>query len=173
MTDIDTPSDAVVIERTFEVPPEVVWRMWTESEHFQSWYGPTGASIPFATMDVRVGGKRLVCMEMKTPGGDMQMWFTGEFREVITNKRLVYTDSMSDEDGNVVSPAALGMPGLPETTEVIIELTDLGGRTHMVLTHVGVSADSGGAGGWSAALDKLAARLESSAPGTPAKESNG
>ena len=71
---------------------------------------PDGATIPVAKMDVRVGGTRLVCMEMDTPGGPMQMWFTGEYREVVENERLVYTESMSDENGNVLSPSDMGMP---------------------------------------------------------------
>ena len=84
----------------------------------------------------------------------------GEYREVVTNQRLVYTDSMSDEHGNVMSPAEIGMPaGHPTTTEVIVELTDVDGRTKMVMTHVGVPAGSAGAMGWTMAFDKLAAHL--------------
>jgi len=161
MTD-NGSQDAVVIERILEGPVDLVWQMWTEPEHFKAWYGPTGASVPVANLDVRVGGSRLVCMAMETPNGPMQMWFTGEFREVVANHRLVYTDSMSDEDGNVLSPADMGMPeGHPETTEVIVELEDLGDRTKMVMTHVGVPADSGGAGGWAMAFDKLADHIAS------------
>jgi len=122
------------------------------------WYGPSGASIPIANMDVRVGGTRLVCMEVESPNGPMQMWFTGEYREVVANERLVYTESMSDEHGNVSSPADMGMPdGHPTTTEIHVELMDIGGRTKMVLTHVGIPSDSPGAAGWSMALDKLVA----------------
>jgi Activator of Hsp90 ATPase homolog 1-like protein len=49
--------------------------------------------------------------------------------------------------------------GHPPTTEVRVELENLGGRTKMVLTHAGIPADSPGAAGWAMALDKLAARL--------------
>ncbi len=154
----DTHSkDAVVIERIFEAPVGLIWQLWTEPEQFQKWYGPQGMAIPVANMNVRVGGKRLICMEMQTPDRSMKMWFTGEYVEVVPNERLVYTDSMADENGNVMSPSAMGMPdGHPETTEVIVELKDLGGRTKMVMTHAGVPADSGGAGGWNQAFDKLA-----------------
>lgn len=160
MTNDTAGSDALVIERTFEAPVALVWQMWTEPEHFRAWYGPEGATIPVATMDVRVGGSRLVCMEMSTPDGPMQMWFTGEYREVVDERRLVYTESHADEHGYVLSPSDTGMPEGPVTTEVVIELEDLGGRTRMVLTHAGVPADSPGAVGWSMALDKLAARIE-------------
>jgi uncharacterized protein YndB with AHSA1/START domain len=156
----DGAQDALMIERSFDAPRDLVWQMWTDPEHFAEWYGPDGATIPVAKMDVRVGGTRLVCMEMHTPGGPMRMWFAGEFREVVENERLVYTESMSDENGNVVSPADVGMPaGHPTTTEVRVELDDVGGRTRMVMTHAGVPDDSPGAAGWAMAFDRLAALL--------------
>jgi uncharacterized protein YndB with AHSA1/START domain len=160
MTDSSGSEDAVTIERRFDAPVELIWQMWTDPEHFAAWYGPAGATIPVARMDVRVGGTRLVGMEVQTPDGPMRMWFTGEYREVVVNERLVYTESMSDESGNVVSPSDMGMPaGHPTTTEVRVELEDIGGRTKMVMTHSGVPADSPGAAGWSMAFDKLAVHV--------------
>ena len=158
MTDDNAANDAVVIERSFDAPVALIWQMWTDPEHFKAWYGPDGATIPVAKMDVRVGGSRLVCMEMQTPNGLMQMWFTGEYREVVENERLVYTESMSDENGNLRSPSDMGMPeGHPTTTEVRVELQDVHGRTKMVMTHAGVPHDSPGAAGWAMAFHKLAA----------------
>ena len=157
----DTSRDAVVIERSFDAPAELIWSLWTEPQHVKAWYGPAGATIPVAKMDVRVGGTRLVCMEMQTPNGPMQMWFTGEYQEVVENARLVYTESMADEHGNVMSPSDTGMPeGHPATTTVTVELEDVGGRTKMVMTHAGIPADSPGAVGWTMAFDKLAAHIK-------------
>ena len=161
MTEPTISPNAVVIERVFDAPAELVWKMWTEAEHFAVWYGPTGATIPVARMDARVGGSRLVCMEMQTPNGPMKMWFAGEYREVVEHRRLVYTESMSDEHGNILAPTDMGTPeDHPTTTEITVELDDLGDRTKMVMTHVGIPADSPGAMGWNMALDKLAAHLE-------------
>ena len=161
MTDNDGSEHAEVIERSFDAPVDVIWQMWTEPEHFTAWYGPDGATIPVAKMDVRVGGTRLVSMEMRTPDGTMQMWFTGEYREVVENERLVYTESMSDENGNVMTPSDMNMPEEhPTTTEVRVKLEDVGGRTKMVMTHAGIPSDSPGAAGWTMALDKLAVRVE-------------
>ncbi len=53
-------------------------------------------------MDVRPGGKRLLCMEVHTPSGTRQMWFTGEYRVTSHHSKLVYTDAMSDSQGNVL-----------------------------------------------------------------------
>lgn len=156
----DNSQDAVVIERTLDAPLELVWGMWTNSDHFKAWYGPTGASIPVANLDVRVGGTRLVCMEMQTPNGEMKMWFAGEYREVVENERLVFTDAMSDENGNIKSPEEMGMPeGHPETTEVTVVLEAMGDQTKMTMTHAGVAPDSPGAGGWEMAIDKMVAHL--------------
>jgi uncharacterized protein YndB with AHSA1/START domain len=153
--------DAVVIERTFDAPADLIWQMWTDPEHFKNWYGPQGFTVPVAKMDVRVGGKRLVCMEMQTPDGSMKMWTTGEYTEIFPIERLAYTESPSDENGNVVSPSAMGMPeGYPATTEVTVILEELGGRTKMVMTHAGVPASSGAGGGWNQAFDKLADHIE-------------
>ncbi len=155
MSNANGSPDAVVIERSFDAPVEWVWRMWTDPDHFRAWYGPTGATIPVAELDMRVGGARRVCMEVGTPDGPMRMWFTGEHREVVENERLVYTESVSDEHGDGASPA----------TEVVVELTDVGGRTRMVMTHVGVAADSPGAAGWAMAFDKLAAHIAATRAG--------
>ena len=78
MTDDTGPENAVVLERTMEAPADLVWQMWTDSSHFSAWYGPTGATIPVASMDVRVGGTRRVCMNVETPTGTMRLWFSGE-----------------------------------------------------------------------------------------------
>jgi uncharacterized protein YndB with AHSA1/START domain len=158
MADDNGSEDAVVIERTFDAPVDRIWQLWTDPEEFKAWYGPDGVTIPVAKMDVRVGGTRLVCLEMESPDGPRQMWFTGQYGEVVEYERLVYTESLSDQNGNVLSPSDVGLPeGHPTTTEVRVELTDLGGRTKMVMTHIGVAAGSPGAVGWAMAFDKLAA----------------
>lgn len=168
MGDDSGTENAVVIERTVDAPAELVWRMWTEPEHFAAWYGPAGAGVPEARMDVRVGGTRLICMEAETPSGTRRMWFTGEYREVAQNRRLVYTEAMSDKEGNRLASSETGMPaGHPTVTEVRVELEDLGGRTRMVLTHVGIPEDSPGAEGWRMALDQLAAHVAAQPVGGP------
>jgi len=157
VSDSSYSRDAIVIERTFDAPANIIWQMWTQPQHFKQWYGPTGFTVPVADMDVRVGGRRLICMA--SPDGSMRMWTTGEFKEIVPNKRLVYTDSPADEKGNAVSPADMGMPeGYPATTEVTVTLEDVGGRTRMVMSHAGVPAGAGG--GWEQAFAKMEKHIE-------------
>ena len=162
MSDSNDATNSVVIERSFDAPIDLLWKMWTDPQHFKAWYGPQGAAIPVADFDVRVGGRRFVGMEMTTPSGPMKMWFTGEHLVITEPERLVYTESMSDENGSVQSPSAMGMPeGHHTTTEVRVALAQSNGHTTMVLTHAGIPAGSPGEMGWNMAFDKLAAYVKS------------
>ena len=161
MSDSTLSKDAIVIERTFDAPVDLIWQLWTQPDHFQNWYGPKGFSVPVANMDVRVGGKRLLCMESQD--GSTKMWLAGEYTEIVPNVRLVYTESMADEHGNVVLPSAYGAndEDYPAMTTVTVQLEDLGGRTKMVMRHAGVGVNEPGAAeGWEQSIDKLTARLE-------------
>ena len=148
------------IERTFKASIELIWDMWTKSEHFSNWYGPTGCKIPKAEMDVKVGGGRHITMEMQTPKGEMKMHFVGEYLEIEPKTRLVYTETMGNEDGTPKTASQMNMPeGTKMETSVIVELQDLGGETKMTMTHQGVPADSPGAKGWEMAIGKMEQRV--------------
>jgi uncharacterized protein YndB with AHSA1/START domain len=147
-------ANAVVIERTFDAPVQIVWQLWTDPTHFREWFGPTGVTVPVAELDVRVGGRRLVGMEMQTPDGPRRMWLAGEFRDIVEHERLVYTEFVADEDGN--QQAGAGPADVHATTEVRVEFEAVGERTNMRLTHVGIPSDSPGATGWTMAFEKLA-----------------
>jgi uncharacterized protein YndB with AHSA1/START domain len=155
-----THDNHVRIERTFDAPIDLIWAMWTEPEHFANWYGPMGARIPKADMDVRVGGRRRIAMEIDTPNGVMQMFFVGEYEEVDPKTRLAYTEAIADADGNPVTAEQMGMPhGAHLETSVVVEFVDLGNRTKMTMTHIGVPSDSPGGQGWRMAIDKMQTRV--------------
>ena len=59
MTENGAANDAVVIERMLDAPVELVWRMWTEPEHFAAWYGPDGATIDVRDVDRDLGQRRV------------------------------------------------------------------------------------------------------------------
>lgn len=160
MSDNTISKDAVVVERVFNAPVERIWQMWTQPEHLINWYGPQGFSVTVAEMDMRVGGRHLFCMT--STDGSMKMWLVGEYTEIVPNKRLVYTDSMSDEKGNVLPPSAFGeSDDFPTVTVVTVMLEDLNGRTKMVVTHAGVPAnDDGASAGWEQAFTKMADYIE-------------
>ncbi|HVS80056.1 MAG TPA: SRPBCC family protein, partial [Candidatus Paceibacterota bacterium] len=109
--------------------------------------------------------KFLFCMH-GTPGAgqpEIDMYDTGVFEEIVPMEKLVYTDSFADKDGNPVSPAAYGMPDMPDVMRVTIELEDAeGGKTKFSLRHDGAPAGQNGTNmqaGWGETLDKLEASL--------------
>jgi uncharacterized protein YndB with AHSA1/START domain len=162
MVDSSIHQESAVLERVFDAPIDLVWKMWTDPASFRAWYGPSGATVPVADLDVWPGGRRRVCMAV----GPSEMWFTGEHLEVIEPTRLVYTETIADEHGNPISPESLGMPPkTPGTTEITIILEEVNGGTRVTLRHAGVPAESGAARGWSAAFDKLAAELHAATGG--------
>jgi len=150
----------LVITRTFEAPPELVWKAWTDPKHFMRWWGPRDFTSPFCEMDLRVGGRYLNCM--RSPEGH-EYWTTGVYREIIPFEKLVYTDSFADEDGNVVPATHYGMTSdFPLETLVTVMLEDRDGRTKMTLTHTDLPAGelSERTGeGWNESFDKLAKSL--------------
>jgi uncharacterized protein YndB with AHSA1/START domain len=158
-----TVEPALVIERIFDAPREMIWTAWTEPDRFMRWWGPKDFTCPHSEIDLRVGGKYLFCM--RGPVGsdfDKDFWGTGVYREIVPPERLVYTDSFADEHGNVVPASHYGMSDMPLEMLVTVTFEDLGGKTRMTLRHEGIPAgpDREGAGqGWSQSFDKLADEL--------------
>jgi uncharacterized protein YndB with AHSA1/START domain len=139
----------ISVARTFDAPIERVWKAWTMPEHFMRWYGPQGFTTPTCEIDLSEGGRHLWSME--SPDG-RRMYFTGIFKEIVPMERLVFSDSMSDADGN-----ALGMgPGMPEQMEVTVTFEHLDGKTTVTVSHMG---DEGASMGWEQAFEKLASML--------------
>ena len=51
-----TADREIVLTRDFDAPRELVWRAWTDPEHFPRWFGPNGFTTTVHSMDVRPGG---------------------------------------------------------------------------------------------------------------------
>jgi len=149
----------LVITRVFDAPRALVWRAWTEPEHFKKWWGPKNFSAPVAKIDLRVGGALLWCM--RGPAGQ-DFWTTGVYREIVPIERLVYTDSRADEKGNRVPASQLGLPGdWPAEAVVTVTFEEQGGGTKLTLRQVGIPASHSEMvrAGWNESFDKLAESL--------------
>jgi uncharacterized protein YndB with AHSA1/START domain len=150
----DANEHQVVVSRTFDAPVEVLWRAWTEPEQFMKWYGPKGFTTPTCEIDLRVGGRHL--WSMQSPDG-MQMYYTGTYKEIVPNERLVFSDGMCDADGNPMDPVAMGMPeGAPMSMDVTVTFVEEDGKTTVTISHIGFGEGGQRAGmGWEMAFDKL------------------
>lgn len=154
---VSTEAGAVVVERVFDAPRDLVWRAMTEAEHFKRWYGPQSMTTHTCEIDFRVGGRYLLGM---SGGNGFEYWNAGVYREIVAPERFVATQLLADKDGNTVAASHYGMPeGAPSETLLSVVLEDLGDkRTKVTLTQAGWGDDAmaaGAGGGWSQAFDKL------------------
>lgn len=90
----------LLLSRVFNAPRELVFKVWTDPEHFGKWWGPQGFSLDVIKMDVRPGGMFLGCQ--KSQDGSQAMWGKFVYQEVIEPEKLVFIQSFSDEEGNTI-----------------------------------------------------------------------
>jgi uncharacterized protein YndB with AHSA1/START domain len=92
----------MVIMRTFDAPPLLVFEAWTTPELFRQWWVPesSGATLLSCEQDVRVGGGYR--LEFAHPKAAATMVFFGRYLEVVPNARLVWTNEES-ENGAVTT----------------------------------------------------------------------
>lgn len=145
----DTVSRTLVITRTFEAPPRLVFLAWSKPEHLVRWFGPNDFTLPTCEQDFRVGGAYRFCMH--APDGS-EHWVEGEYLEISEYDKLVFTWTRSD--------------GLPEPwVDNVVTLTfeDLGGRTKFTMHHAFFNTTSHRDehhGGWVECYDRLASFLD-------------
>jgi uncharacterized protein YndB with AHSA1/START domain len=145
----------IVINRVFNLPVSVVWLAWTDAEYFKKWWGPRGFSCPSSKMEARVGSKYLNCM--RGPDGK-EYWSTGVVKELIPERKLVVTDSFSDDKGNIKPASEYGMPGdWPKELLITVYLEEADGATKMKLKHQGIPGEmrEDCMKGWNESFDKL------------------
>jgi uncharacterized protein YndB with AHSA1/START domain len=149
MAEPSTPYVGITLKRIFDAPPERVWREWTEPDAFADWFGGAEADVPLSTvsMDVREGGAWRLTM-FAGPGRNEIFW-SGEYREVVEPTRLVFT--ISDQ------------PDRSEYELVTVVLTGLGdGRTEMFFQQSGRMAPDDykrAEQGWGGFFDRIDERL--------------
>jgi uncharacterized protein YndB with AHSA1/START domain len=84
-----TEKPSLVLTRSYAVPPERVWRAWTDPQALKRWFGPGGENpVSLASLDVRVGGRyRIVFGGPDGKAHEVQ----GVYREVVPHRKLVFT----------------------------------------------------------------------------------
>lgn len=96
-TRVERTSDReLLVTRTFNAPPRIVFAAWTTPELFMRWWAPKSSGVPMLScdMDVRTGGGYRVEFG-RDPATAMA--FYGKYLEVIPNARLVWTNEEGGE----------------------------------------------------------------------------
>jgi len=93
----------LVVTRTINAPPHIVFQAWIKAELFQRWWVPEslGLELLSCELDVRVGGAyRLV---FRHPAAPEPMAFHGRYLEVTPPSRLVWTNEEAGSTGQVTT----------------------------------------------------------------------
>jgi uncharacterized protein YndB with AHSA1/START domain len=147
----------------FDAPVEMVWKAWTDSEQVKRWWGPKGFTAPIANMDVREGGRSLVCMRAPPELGGHDMYNTWSYRKVDLHRRLEFVLNFTDKDGTKLDPAKMGMPpGIPKDVPHVVTFEAAEGKTVLTVTESGYISDQAhdiSKAGLEQCLDKMAAAL--------------
>jgi uncharacterized protein YndB with AHSA1/START domain len=136
--------DELLIRRTFDAPPSVVFAMWSDPEHMKHWMGPSNFTCPEAQIDFRVGGAYRAMIKSDEHG---ENWFGGIYREIVEDKRLVFTFAW-ENDG----------PSTGSETLVTITFEEHDGKTVQTFHQrpfKDVERRDSHVGGWTEAFDKL------------------
>jgi len=111
------------IEREFDAPRELVWRMFADPYHLSHWWGPKGFTNPVVELDLRPGGRWYHVMR-DAAGRDYPA--DSEFIEVTPPERIVYRNRQLEAEAFGDNP--------PPSFLRVITFTDLGhGRTRLTL----------------------------------------
>jgi uncharacterized protein YndB with AHSA1/START domain len=105
-----SPTDRFFINRSFDVPRDVMFEMWTNPKHFSQWLPPTGFKMEFLNADIKPGSSTFYCM---TGPGNMKMYGKAYYMEITKPSRMVYTQTFCDENGNIARHPM--SPTWPET----------------------------------------------------------
>lgn len=144
MTDPANSDREVKIERIVDAPRNLVFKMWSEPDHFRKWAAPSGFTVDSLEMEFRVGGLYRVCL--RSPEGE-DWWVRGRYREIVEPERFSLTNAWENKDGST-------------GTETLLTVTfeDLGDQTKVTLHQAefqSVESRDGNATGWSETLDRL------------------
>jgi uncharacterized protein YndB with AHSA1/START domain len=93
----------LVVTRTFNAPPRIVFEAWTKPELLQRWWAPKSFGVRFLSCeaDARTGGSYKFVFAH--PQSGEPMGFFGRYVEVTPPSRLVWTNEEGAEGGSVTT----------------------------------------------------------------------
>jgi len=124
---VTLPTDTQIkIVREFNASRRLVYKAYTTPALIKRWWGAKRGEVTVAEVDLRVGGKwRYVSV---TSDG-LDVGFHGEFREIVPNERIVWTEIFEGMPDMELTPDQLDASASLNT----LSLTEQGGRTTLTI----------------------------------------
>lgn len=132
---VTLPADEqILVTRTFEAPKHLVYRAWTTPELVSRWWPGRRGTMVSCEIDLRAGGTWRYVM---TATEGYEVAFHGEFRELVPDERIVYTEvyegvpdgdehpavntlTLTEADGRTTLTVLMELPG-KEIRDWIVE----------------------------------------------------
>ncbi len=91
---VTLPTDEqILIEREFDAPRHLVYRAYTTPELIRRWFHAGRGKVTLVEVDLRVGGKWRYVM---VAGNGSEVGFHGEYRDIVSDERIVATEIYED-----------------------------------------------------------------------------
>lgn len=149
MTDTEViQDDELLIERIFEAPVALLYRVWTQPEHLLKWWSPKAFTPLSITHDLVVGGTYRY--GVLSPDGN-EVWMTGVFQEIVPDAKIVMTFRWENGAYDVDNLITVTFQGLASGRTLV--------RFHQTPFKT-IEGRDAHVGGWNGVLDKLVAYLE-------------
>ena len=145
-------TNTVNLHRVLAAKPEKIYRAFLEPDAMAKWLPPNGFTCRVHHMQAKVGGTYKMSFTNFTT--EKTMSFGGEYRELVENKRLRYTDNFDD-------------PNLPGEIQVTVILKKVSPGTEMTIVQEGLPAViplEACYVGWQQSLNNLAKLVEPEIP---------
>jgi uncharacterized protein YndB with AHSA1/START domain len=139
----------LTVSRVIKAPRALIWRAWTEPEHFEKWWAPAPIKTTVQEMDLCAGGAFKTVMHMEN--GD-EFPTSGCFLDVIERQRIVFTDALEAGWRPTIQPfftAIITLEDHAEGTQYIaraLHKDDADRQKH---------AEMGFVDGWGTCIDQL------------------
>jgi uncharacterized protein YndB with AHSA1/START domain len=143
----------VRLHRVLRTKPEKLYRAFLDADAMAKWISPYGFTAKVHHMDVKVGGTFKMSFTNFSTGNSHS--FGGEYRELVPNERLVYTDKFDD-------------PNLPGEILVTVKLKAVSCGTELSIEQSGIPEVIPVEMcylGWQESLEQLAKLVEPEIPG--------
>jgi len=119
---VTLPTDEqILITREFDAPRHLVYRAYTTPELVRRWWSGGRGEVTVCDIDLRVGGRwRYVLIAQ----GGFEVAFRGEYREIVSNERIVFTEiyeAMDDGGGGTLNTATFTEAGGRTTLELLTQ----------------------------------------------------
>ena len=145
-------TNTVHLHRVLTAKPEKIYRAFLDRDAMAKWLPPNGYTCSVHHMDAKVGGTYKMSFTNFTTQKSMS--FGGEYRELVENERLRYTDNFDD-------------PNLSGEIQVTVTLKKVSLGTEMTIVQEGLPTViplEACYVGWQQSLNNLAKLVEPEIP---------